>query len=112
MLPELSTLDQIAEAIESAKQKRVLLLLKFGAQWCKPCKMIAPVAERIVKTNQERIMGFEVDVDVVKETLTQFQVSKLPTFILIQNGNVHSTWTGSSSQELEDRIYNAIDTTK
>jgi len=109
MLPELTTLQQVADAIDAAKDKQNLLLLKFGAKWCKPCKMIAPLAQQLVKSNSDRLMGFEVDVDVVVEALQQFNVSKLPTFVLIYKGNVHSTWTGADSQELENRVYAALD---
>jgi thiol-disulfide isomerase/thioredoxin len=109
MLPELRTLEAIAEAIESAKQSRKLLLLKFGAQWCKPCKIIAPTAERIVKANSEHVVGYEVDVDVVKESLVHFNVSKLPTFILIDHGNVFKVWTGGDNLALENNVYDALE---
>jgi thioredoxin 1 len=112
MLPELTTLNQIAEAIEAAKVQNKFLLLKFGATWCKPCKQIAPIAERVVKLNSDNLMGFEVDVDVVVESLVQFKVSKLPTFILIKDGNVVNTWTGSDPQQLKNNFYNALDAQK
>lgn len=109
MLPSLSSLDQIATAIDNAKAANKLLLLKFGAKWCKPCKMIAPVTQRLVENNSSTLQGFEVDVDEVKEALIQFNVSSLPTFLLIFNGNVVSTWTGADNQALEDHIYPEID---
>lgn len=109
MLPELTTLNAIAEAIEAAKASNKLLLLKFGAQWCKPCKQIAPIAERLVKANAEVVVGFEVDVDVVVESLVQFNVSKLPTFILIHQGSVKKVWSGSDNQQLENNLYDGIE---
>jgi thioredoxin 1 len=109
MLPELTTLNAIAEALETAKESNKLLLLKFGAQWCKPCKQIAPIAERLVKANANEVDGFEVDVDVVVESLVQFNVSKLPTFILIHQGNVVKVWSGSDNQQLENNLYEQID---
>lgn len=109
MLPELTTLQAIAEAIESAKQSEKLLLLKFGAKWCKPCKMIAPIAERLINSNSEFIVGFEVDVDVVRESLVQFNVHKLPTFILIDQGNVSKVWSGGDNIALENNVYDALD---
>lgn len=109
MLPSLSSLDQIATAIDNARTANKLLLLKFGAKWCKPCKMIAPVTQRLVENNSSTLQGFEVDVDEVKEALVQFNVSSLPTFLLIFNGNVISFWTGADNQALEDHIYPEID---
>ena len=109
MLPPLTTLQEIADAIEAAKQSGKLLLLKFGAGWCRPCKLIAPMAQRLVDSNSGVITGYEIDVDVVKEALVHFNVSKLPTFILIHQGNLLKTWTGADNTELENNVYNAID---
>lgn len=109
MLPSLSSLEDIATAIDNARNANKLLLLKFGAKWCKPCKMIAPVTQRLVESNSTTLSGFEVDVDEVVEALVQFNVSSLPTFLLIFNGNVVSTWTGADNQALEDHVYPEID---
>ena len=109
MLPPLTTLQEIADAIESAKASGKLVLLKFGANWCRPCKLIAPVAQRIVASNLEVLAGYEIDVDVVKESLVHFNVSKLPTFILIHQGNVLKKWTGADNMELENNVYDAIE---
>ena len=109
MLPPLTTLQEIADSIGAAKQSGKLLLLKFGAKWCKPCNLIAPVAQRIVAANSEVLVGYEVDVDVVHESLTHFNVHKLPTFILIHQGNVHKVWSGGDSLALENNVYDSID---
>lgn len=109
MLPYLTNLEQIAAAITEAKENKKLLMLKFGAVWCKPCKMIAPIAQRIVESNSDRLTGYEVDVDVVKETITQFNVSSLPTFLLIWNGDVKRTWKGSSPDELHDNVFTELE---
>ena len=108
-LPELESLQDIARAIDVSKDSNKLLLLKFGATWCKPCKQIAPIAAQLVQQNDSAVTGYEVDVDVVVESLVQFNVSKLPTFLLIKQGNVVNTWSGSNPQDLEDRLYAEID---
>ncbi len=109
MLPSLNSLEKIAEAIDASKVANKLLLLKFGAKWCKPCKMIAPITQRLVESNSQFVIGYEVDVDEVAETLTQFNVSSLPTFLLILNGNVVSTWTGADNKQLEDHLFPEIE---
>jgi thioredoxin 1 len=112
MLPELKSLDEIAEAIETSKQEGKLLLLKFGAQWCKPCKMIAPMAQSLVASNSKVLVGYEIDVDVVVESLVHFNVHKLPTFILIHQGNVSKVWTGADNLTMENNVYDAIEETQ
>lgn len=112
MLPPLTSLNEIAEAIEAAKQSGKLMLLKFGAKWCKPCNLIAPMAHRIVTANSDFLVGYEIDVDVVHESLTHFNVHKLPTFLLIDQGNVHKVWSGGDSLALENNVYDAIDEVK
>jgi thioredoxin 1 len=109
MLPSLSNLEQIAAAIDEAKTAKKLLLLKFGAKWCKPCKNIAPVVQGMVESNSKHVNGFEVDVDEVAESLTQFNVSSLPTFLLILDGNVVTTWIGADNQVLEENLFTQID---
>jgi hypothetical protein len=67
------------------------------------------MAQRIVESNSELLVGYEIDVDVVKESLVQFNVTSLPTFILIQQGNVSKVWSGADNLELETNVYDAID---
>ena len=109
MLPYLSSLQSIADAITEAQTNKKLLLLKFGAQWCKPCKMIAPITQSLVQEHREQVTGYEIDVDVVKESLTQFNVSSLPTFILIWEGNVRRTWKGSNPEELHENLFQELE---
>ena len=104
MLPSLTSLEGIAGAIEQAKQENKLLFLKFGADWCGPCKRIAPVARGLIQQNQDLYLGYEVDVDVVPGVKELFQIRSLPTFIIIENGNVKRLWIGAEVAVMEDYI--------
>jgi len=97
-------MEALAAAIDDAKQQNKLLFLKFGAQWCAPCKRIAPVARGLIQQNADLFLGFEIDVDVVPDVKELFGIKSLPTFLIIENGDVKRNWVGADVKVLEDYI--------
>ena len=63
------------------------VLVDFTAEWCGPCKMMAPELKRFAQTNKE-VRVLKVDIDKNKETATQFNIQGVPTLILFKKGQV------------------------
>jgi thioredoxin 1 len=62
------------------------VLTDFWAEWCGPCKMIAPILEQIAEEYEGRIKIAKVDVDQNNQMAMQFRVQSIPTLVLFRNG--------------------------
>ncbi len=63
------------------------VLLDFYADWCGPCRMVAPFVEEIADENPQYLVG-KVDVDAEPELARQFGVMSIPTLVVMKNGEV------------------------
>ncbi|THV30027.1 thioredoxin family protein [Glycomyces paridis] len=64
------------------------VLVEFTADWCPPCKTIAPVLEQIAETERDRLRVVALDVDTNPETTRKYQVMGMPTLALFVSGEV------------------------
>jgi len=75
-----STFD---EEIASSEQP---LLVDFWAEWCGPCRLVAPVLEQIAREHEGALRVAKVDVDANQEVARRFDVLSIPTLILFKDG--------------------------
>ena len=62
------------------------VVVDFWAEWCGPCKMVAPVLEEIAGENKDKITVAKLDIDVNQKTAQAYQVMSIPTMIVFQDG--------------------------
>ena len=62
------------------------VLVDFWAEWCGPCKMIAPILEEIASEQGEKIHIAKLNVDEANEIAVRFEVMSIPTLIVFDNG--------------------------
>ncbi|CAN7950645.1 unnamed protein product [Ixodes hexagonus] len=74
------------------------VLVDFWAEWCQPCKMIAPVVEEIAKTYKGRIKVFKVNVDENTETPAKYGVQGIPSLLIFRDREVVATKVGALSK--------------
>ena len=74
------------------------VLVDYWAEWCGPCKMIAPVLEQIAEHYGEKLKVVKVDVDSNKIFAQKHGVRNIPTLMLFKNGQVQETKTGALSK--------------
>ena len=71
-----------AEVLKSATP----VLIDFFAEWCGPCKMMAPVIDELARDYAGRLKVVKVDVDEAAETAAAFGVTAMPTFVVVKDG--------------------------
>jgi thioredoxin 1 len=73
-------------------------LVDFWAEWCGPCKMIAPILSEIADEYVGKMKICKVDVDSNPETAAKFNVRGIPTLLVFKNGAVEATKVGALSK--------------
>jgi thioredoxin 1 len=71
------------------------VLLDFWAEWCGPCKMIAPMLDEIASEYKEKIKIAKINIDENPKTPQRFNVRGIPTLILFKNGQVEGQKVGA-----------------
>ena len=68
-------------------QSDLPVLVEFGAEWCSPCKMMAPILEQLASENSDRIKIGQVDTTDQPVLTARYSVSSVPALILFVNGS-------------------------
>jgi thioredoxin len=74
------------------------VLVDFWAEWCGPCKMIAPTLEEISKDFAGRLKVAKLNVDDAQSTAQRFEVMSIPTLILFKDGEVKLRIVGAKGK--------------
>ena len=74
------------------------VLVDYWAEWCGPCKVIAPVLEEIAAEYDGKMKVCKLDIDANGETPPKYGIRGIPTLMLFKNGNVEATKVGALSK--------------
>ncbi|WP_167957647.1 thioredoxin [Anaerosporobacter faecicola] len=82
-----------------------LVLVDFYADWCGPCKMMAPIVEELAEDFKDSAKIGKLNVDNSPATAAKYKVMSIPTMLLIKNGEVVDTVVGAISKaQLQEKI--------
>ena len=74
------------------------VLVDFWAEWCGPCKMIAPVLDELADEYAGKLKNCKLDIDANPETAPMFNVKGIPTLIIFKNGQPEAKKVGALSK--------------
>lgn len=77
----------------------VPVLVDFWAEWCQPCRMLAPTIDAIADEYQGKVKVGKVDIDNNREVATNHAISSIPTVIIFRNGEVEKKFVGLTSKD-------------
>lgn len=102
--------DVITHVTDASFEDEVLsagtpVLVDFWAEWCGPCKMIAPVLDQLAGAYEGQIKVCKMDVDSNKETPAKFGIRGIPTLMIFKNGGMEDQTVGALAKpDLEEFI--------
>lgn len=79
-------------------QANLPVLVDFWAEWCGPCKMIAPILDKIAGTYADKLKVVKLNVDENTGIPAKYGIRGIPTLMLFKNGQVQATKVGALSE--------------
>ena len=74
-------------------------MVDFGASWCRPCRVMAPVIDEIAGETKGKIKVGKVDVDANGDLANQFHVQGIPNILILKDGKIVENLVGMQSKE-------------
>jgi thioredoxin 1 len=76
-------------------QSSLPVLVDFWAEWCGPCRMVAPIVEQVAQENAGKLKVVKLNVDENPQTPPKFSIRGIPTLILFKDGKPAATQVGA-----------------
>jgi thioredoxin 1 len=105
---KMTTNDKVPELTNGefeAFTKEGTVLIDFFADWCMPCMMMSPIVDELSEKMGDKVKFGKVNVDDNRIIAQKFNVSSIPHFVILKDGEVKEVFNGSLSEEdLEEKV--------
>jgi thioredoxin 1 len=79
--------------------------IKFGADWCAPCRQIEPVLNNFEESNINRVNVHKINIDIDSELATKFNIRNIPSIVIIKDGKIIDRMVGAQTiQTLTNKL--------
>ena len=95
----MSVLSLNQNNFEEIKTSEKTVLIDFYADWCGPCRMVSPIVDKIASEHPEYLVC-KVNVDDEPELANEFEVSSIPTLVVMRDGEIVNQSVGAKSEPL------------
>lgn len=103
-MEKIKSKQELHELLDNNSNSDELLIVKFSAPWCGPCRMLAGVIERIEK-EQENVKFVDIDVDELEEIATEYAIMSIPVLLFFKGGfQVDKVVGGIPEKTLREKI--------
>ena len=101
-----ASVDNFLSITQSSYNSNKLFILNFKASWCAPCKAMTPSISYLQTEYSKYAKFYMIDIEdpELEEYPPRFEIAKVPTFIIIKNGNIIGSMIGTDKNKLEELI--------
>jgi len=103
-LPEITDAEYEAKILKGPRPS----LVKFSAEWCGPCKVLAPVVEDLAKQYAGKVDFYGLDIDQSPEVPSSLGIMSVPTIILYKGGQEVGRMVGGTKPKIEEALKKLI----
>ena len=87
-------------------ENKAPVLVDFWAEWCGPCRMVAPIVDQLAEAFDGRVAVGKVNIDEQEELAAQFGVMSIPTFLVFKDGSVVDKMVGALPRPQLEQMLN------
>lgn len=99
-------IDQWNKIVQEHEINKNLIVVCFSGSWCGPCKALAPKLESLASTYNNSVLFMKIDIDECEIIAEKFNITSLPSTLLIKNCNVIKTIVGADYLNIKNSIDN------
>lgn len=92
-------IEQLTEQNFSNKIKKGVVLVDFWADWCMPCKMMAPILNEVAETADGEAIVYKLNVDEQRQVAAMYGIRNIPTIIVFRDGKEVERLVGMKTKE-------------
>lgn len=108
-MTEKGHIKHLTDADFEKEIQKGVTLVDFHANWCGPCRMLAPVLEQVAKDVKGKAIVAKIDIDSEQKTAAHFQITSVPTMILFKNGKEVNRLIGlRNADAVKDFVLSAV----
>jgi thioredoxin 1 len=101
---EITSIDNLNKIIQVCAENGKYLVIKASADWCSPCKVVKPKYDALAKELVEQAILTTFDVDDHQDIAEQFEISAMPTFIVVKGHDIIKKVTGADIASVRNSI--------